>query len=302
MGHIVNPVSYRLYNIRYWNNNWFVANTNNYSYIINQDILINKFLKKFLLVSLDSTEAGVIFVNLKIIRSFNLLNLYIYIHDGFLDMMFFNLKKNRKFLALRRVLIRKFFFRFNSRYLNAKKNGRSLKLFRMIRKKVILKYARKLLFLFLKNKILKVYWDNFKNLFRFYMKKIAISVPLANIFIVGLSKNNVNANIISEFFFIRLSQYYTIWEVLKNINYLFRSLMHRRKKIVKGYRITCSGRFSRKQRATYSCKTFGSLALSTMRSKLDYSYRTIALKYSACTIKVWVRLNRKKTHLIDFVV
>jgi ribosomal protein S3 len=138
---------------------------------------------------------------------------------------------------------------------------------------------------------------------QFYLKKIAVSTPSVNVFVVGLSKLNVNANIISEFFFIRLKQYYTIWEVLKNINYLFRSLMHKRRRIVKGYRITCSGRFTRKQRATYSCKTFGSLALSSMRSKLDYSYRTIALKYSACTIKVWVRLNRKKKkRLVDFVV
>lgn len=112
---------------------------------------------------------------------------------------------------------------------------------------------------------------------------------------------NVNANIISEFFFIRLKQYYTIWEVLKNINYLFKILM-RKKKIVKGYKITCSGRFSRKQRATYSWKSFGSLALSTMKSKLDYSYRTIALKYSSCTIKVWVRLNKKRNKLVDFII
>lgn len=62
---------------------------------------------------------------------------------------------------------------------------------------------------------------------------------------------NVNASIISEFFFIRLKQYYTIWEVLKNINFLFRILM-RKKKIVRGYKIMCSGRFSRKQRATYN--------------------------------------------------
>lgn len=102
---------------------------------------------------------------------------------------------------------------------------------------------------------------------------------------MGLSKMNVNASIISEFFFIRLKQYYTIWEVLKNINFLFRILM-RKKRIVRGYKIMCSGRFSRKQRATYNWKSFGSLALSTVKSKLDYSYRTIALKYSSITIKV----------------
>jgi ribosomal protein S3 len=76
----------------------------------------------------------------------------------------------------------------------------------------------------------------------------------------------------------------------------------KKKRIVKGYKITCSGRFSRKQRATYSWKSFGSLAFSTVKSKLDYSYRTIALKYSSCTIKVWVRLGKKHKNLVDFVV
>ena len=61
--------------------------------------------------------------------------------------------------------------------------------------------------------------------------------------------------------------------------------------IVKGYKIACSGRFSRKQRTTYTWKVFGSLATSSIKSNLDYDYRTISLKYSACTVKVWVRLN-----------
>lgn len=85
----------------------------------------------------------------------------------------------------------------------------------------------------------------------FYLQKFDLSSSIKKFFVIGLSKMNVNANIIGEFFFIRLTQYYTIWEVLKNINYLFRSLM-KKKKLVKGYKITCSGRFSRKQRTTYS--------------------------------------------------
>lgn len=75
-----------------------------------------------------------------------------------------------------------------------------------------------------------------------------------------------------------------------------------RKGTVRGYKITCSGRFSRKQRATYSWKSFGSLGLSSMKSKLDYSYKTIALKYSSCTIKVWVRLGSTKGKIFDFVI
>lgn len=90
-----------------------------------------------------------------------------------------------------------------------------------------MKYARKFFFLFLKNKILRVYWSNFKMLVLFYLKKL-VKISRSSIFVLGLSKMNVNANIISEFFFIRLKQYYTIWEVLKNINYLFKILMRKK--------------------------------------------------------------------------
>jgi ribosomal protein S3 len=298
MGHVVNPISYRLYNIRYWNNNWFNFNKLNYSYILNQDILIHKFFKKIFLKYLNSTDIGVIFVNIKIIRFFDKLSFYIYVHDSFLDLLFFNLKKNVRFMLIKKLFSQKFYKKYRRVFRLYKRP--KFKLFRLLKRKIILKYSRKLFFLFIKNRILKTYWDTFKSLISFYLKKFQ---PFAfnNIFILGLSKMNVNSNIISEFFFIRLTQYYTIWEVLKNINFLFKILM-KKKRIVKGYKITCSGRFSRKQRATYSWKSFGSLAFSTVKSKLDYSYRTIALKYSSCTIKVWVRLGKKHGNLVDFVV
>ncbi len=301
MGHVINPISYRLYNIRYWNNNWF-SNNLNYSYLVNQDILLDRFFRKFLISHLGSTAVGIIFVNLKIIRFFDNISLYLYVHDSFLDLLFFNLKKNARFVLIRRLFNKRFYKKYR-RVLRQGKQFKKLKtrLFIFLKKKIILKYSRKLFFLFIKNKILKVYWDSFKSLSLFYLKKFSCLNFVSKIFVIGLSKMNVNANIISEFFFIRLTQYYTIWEVLRNINFLFKSLM-RGKRLVKGYKITCSGRFSRKQRTTYSWKAFGSLAFSTVKSKLDYSYKTIALKYSACTIKVWVRLGKKKTNLADFVV
>ncbi len=300
MGHIVNPISYRLYNIRYWNNNWFLSNSLNYSYILNQDVLLRSFFKKVFSFYFNMTSAGVIFVNLKIIRSFKDLFLYIYIHDSFLDLLFYNLKKNRRFVMMRKLLARKFYRKYRKIVRKKYKVLKRLKLITFLKKKLVLKYGKKLFFLFLKNKILKLYWINFKAVILSYLKKLS-PISFNKIFILGLSKMNVNANIISEFFFIRLTQYYTIWEILKNINFLFRTLM-RKKRLVKGYKITCSGRFSRKQRATYTWKSFGSLAFSTVKSKLDYSYRTIALKYSSCTIKVWIRLGKRKKNFVDFVI
>jgi hypothetical protein len=196
------------------------------------------------------TAAGVIFVNLKIIRSFDDVSFYIYIHDSFLDLLFFNLKKNRRFVMMRKLLARKFYRKYRKIVRKKYKLSKRLKVISFLKKKLVLRYGKKLFFLFIKNKILRFYWINFKILLLTYLKRFSIS-SFNRIFVFGLSKMNVNANIISEFFFIRLTQYYTIWEVLKNINFLFKTLM-RKKRLVKGYKITCSGRFSRKQRTTYT--------------------------------------------------
>lgn len=298
MGHLVNPISYRLYNIRYWNNNWFLHNSLNYSYLLNQDIIINKFFKKLFYFYFNITKIGLIFVNLKILRTFNNLNLYLYVHDSFLDLLRLNLRKDASFVRIRRNLVKKIYKKYFSAA--AKLKNKRLRLLKRIKKKIVLKFSRKMLFIFLKNKILKKYWSFLKMLLAFHLQKTVPSLCNSKIYILGLSKKNISATVVSEFFFIRLKQYYTIWEVLKNINFLFRPLM--RRKIVKGYKIMCSGRFSRKQRTTYNWKSFGSLALSTTKSKLDYSYRSIVLKYSTCTIKVWVRLNKSPKRLVDFVI
>jgi hypothetical protein len=71
------------------------------------------------------------------------------------------------------------------------------------------------------------------------------------LYVLGLAKNNINAHIVAEYFYIRLKQYYTIFEILRSINFFLKQLLYK-KKLIKGYKITFAGRFSRKQRATYS--------------------------------------------------
>jgi hypothetical protein len=81
MGHIVNSVSYRLGNNRYFNNAWFVHNHFNYSYLANQDILIQCFLKRIFGYKSIALR-GFILSNVKILRTFNSLDIYIHVHDS----------------------------------------------------------------------------------------------------------------------------------------------------------------------------------------------------------------------------
>jgi hypothetical protein len=103
------------------------------------------------------TAAGVIFVNLKIIRSFDDVSFYVYIHDSFLDLLFFNLKKNRRFVMMRKLLARKFYRKYRKIVRKKYKLSKRLKLISFLKKKLILRYGKKLFFLFIKNKILRVY-------------------------------------------------------------------------------------------------------------------------------------------------
>jgi len=55
-----------------------------------------------------------------------------------------------------------------------------------------------------------------------------------------------------------------------------------------GFKIKCSGRFSRKQRASSSWFLLGSVPLNKVTSFIDYSAYTVFLSNSAITVKVWI--------------
>lgn len=59
---------------------------------------------------------------------------------------------------------------------------------------------------------------------------------------------------------------------------------------IKGYKLAFSGRFSRRDRATFTWKGAGTLSYGTKLAKITYSSRRLHLRYSCCVIKLWVCL------------
>lgn len=285
MGHIVNSVSYRLGNNRYYNNSWFIYNKSNYSYIANQDILIQRLLSrifKYKKVALN----GIILSNIKILRAFKNTNIYVYVHDSRFELLIYDLKSQQrkifKLLSKKAIKINKKFFLKVSR-----------------RSKFYDLKINCIFYWFLIEHVIRPAWHKLKHFLLLSIKYLLNKN--VNLYLIGLSRIAISANIVAEFIRIRLKQYYTIWEILRNVNYLFKTMM--KKGIVFGYKIACSGRFSRKQRTTYSWKTVGKLGPASVKARLDYSYRTLVLKYSVCTIKVWIRLGSYvKNNLIEFII
>jgi hypothetical protein len=66
-----------------------------------------------------------------------------------------------------------------------------------------------------------------------------------------------------------------------------------RHKALIGFKITCSGRFSRADRATYKWQKVGKVSLNTFKEFIDYDYSEVTLRFGQVGIKVWFSYNKK---------
>lgn len=55
-----------------------------------------------------------------------------------------------------------------------------------------------------------------------------------------------------------------------------------------GFKISCSGRFSRRDRASHISFIKGKVPLNTLKSKIDYGFWSVPIKNSAISVKVWM--------------
>jgi hypothetical protein len=126
-----------------------------------QDILLSIFLKKLLLKYIGITKVGLIFVNTKIIRYYNNINIYLNIHDSFLDLFFYNYKKKKPIYKLKKKLYTKFNKKYRTifqKVYQSKKFKKKLQKKQILHKFLIKKrnnILRNFLRIFVKQKFLK---------------------------------------------------------------------------------------------------------------------------------------------------
>lgn len=65
-----------------------------------------------------------------------------------------------------------------------------------------------------------------------------------------------------------------------------------------GFKISCSGRFSRRQRATRYSLLIGTVPLTQLNADIDYGNYIVPIKNSAISIKVWVHLARPLEYIL----
>lgn len=378
MGHLINPISFRLGISRYWSSNWSINTTSyKYKYLMRSEWNIHTFLSRLFAQDFIS-NVGLIYSHSLFVRSSNKFVCNIFFWDGFVLENFRNdlteliyyfygrflltkmLITFNFFTLLHTVLFnfRKIFYLFKDVYLIVN-NIFYFLIYKILLNSNLLPTSKTLylrLFYLINQSFIRsrLYLNlKFTQLFFKYKSYSKYSLFLLNKFIVSFRKNyNViesltlliqNSIITNENILLFLKHYlnyfFNLFMSRKNLNYSIQILFHpisrldmtssflarylslrlkqryrlmqalgpvlsdlRQNSMIEGYRITASGRFTKKEIATYQWFRFGSVPTSTLSAKVDFTIMPFVLKYSLCCFKVWLHKKSTEISMRDFSI
>jgi ribosomal protein S3 len=183
------------------------------------------------------------------------------------------LKKMKKKFFLKRLVVRLHFFKLTQKMISFFSRLKNRKL-------LFFKFFVKFLRAFLFTSFFRVFLFRFKKfLFPFNFKKV-------NFIFKSITRSSITAPVIAKYICVRLSQKYSMKEILKPV---IKDLISNR--YVSGFKISCCGRFTKKEIATFFWKKIKKVSLSQATSRVEYSFNEVILKYSICGVKVWLQTN-----------
>lgn len=270
MGHLINPVSLRLSINSFWNSNWTLINTFNYVNVFKKDYLLFYFLNWFTKKS-KFLKFNILMSHYKLYRSNN--NVYVSLYYYNADSINNDSKK-----ILDNLLKKSFFTDSDSNLDNLKFNIANVH-----------EYV-------LKKLIFYLYWIVLNKTLSFFFSKINKKTSF-ELNIYSLDSLNISAEAITSYLSLKLQKRYSLNWVLKPILKDLSTKIKRRDFV--GYKIVCSGRFTRKQIATYMWMKDGSLRLNTISNLIKYSEARVRLKYGLCGIKIWINYGSNNRSLLN---
>lgn len=296
MGHLINPITNRLSINTFWNSNWSLVNNFNYVNVFKKDYILFQFLNWFTKKS-KFGKFNIIISHYKVFRIYKSIFINFYYYNAGIEekkyrfQIFFliNLLRKKKKNALTSSVYNTEIIRLKKVLSKPISSGKNvLKNFYYKPKNLVNKLStnkiKSLYTYFIKIVISNLYWYLLSNSLSFYLNKIDSQKYFFNIY--SLDFLNVTTDIISTYISLRLQQKYSLNWVLRPI---LKDLSTKIKKnIFLGYKIVCSGRFTRKQIATYMWMKQGSLQLNSFTNLVKYSEASVRLKYGLCGIKVWL--------------
>ena len=296
MGHLINPISNRIALNSYWNSNWALNNTFNYVNVFKQDYLLFQFLDWFTKKS-KFGKFNIIISHYKVFRLYNKVYINFYYYNAGLEekKYHFQVKSLLSLLKqkdrLRRVK------KYRVKNIESKNLPNGLAAYKEHNSSVNISKAKiKGLYVHvIKLVISNLYWYLINKSLKFYLNKLSANKDVYSFNIYSLDFLNVTTDIVSTYISLKLQQKYSLnWvlrPILKDLSAKIKS------RVFLGYKIVCSGRFTRKQIATYMWMKEGSIKLNTFSSLVKYSQSSVKLKYGLCGIKVWLNYGHNNANL-----
>lgn len=300
MGHLINPLSNRLSINSFWNSNWSLVNTFNYVNLFKKDFILFQFLNWFTRKP-KFGKFNIIISHYKVFRIFGKISINFYYYNA-------SAEEKKRYIQLNSVInllknnievkksysgaftVYKKFNKSKNTFYTPKSVGKFSTTRFLLDNKV-----RYLLDYIIKNIISYFYWFLIRKAIKVYVN-IFDSVSEKVIFnVYNLSFLNITSNVISTYITLKLQQKYSLNWILRPVIKDLTSKV--RKRLILGFKIVCSGRFTRKQIATYSWNKFGSLKISSFSSLVKYSESCVRLKYGLCGIKVWLNYGSNNLNL-----
>lgn len=270
MGHLVNPISFRLSINSFWNSNWALINTFNYVNLFKKDSLLFYFLNWFTKKS-KFFKFNILMSHYKLYRIND--NLYINLFYYNADVINNDSKK-----VLSHILKKKKLLSIDNNVEILKSNIYSVHEY------------------LLKKLIFYLYWTVLNKTLSYFFTKIDKNIRF-NINVYSLDSLNISAEAITSYLSSKLQKRYSLNWLLKPILKDL-SVKIKRKDFI-GYKIVCSGRFTRKQIATYMWMKDGSLRLNNISNLIKYSEVRVRLKYGLCGIKIWINYGSNNKTLLN---
>lgn len=313
MGNLINPVGGRVGILNSWKSSWPIGFLKNkqmkfFHLSVHVRLLLQAFLLKAYKINpnhfTQDVLHGMVLKIMSNIWGFTNNNLSIYFkvfdykisvnmlkaisHKYYFRRFLFNLKKTiflKNFNKPNPIVISRktLDWQFASKFL--KKARRSYKTFKFKRK--------------LKNFIKKSFRSIFKvirkRIKRWHLNLIVFAKPyvsyLCKIFnfkrcflFTTISKSTITAGMIARYMVLKFLQGFKLNFVINTVRRTIRSFFKNKH----GYKICLSGRFTRKQIATYRWFKSGSITLNQRVSGIDYAHDGGASKFGLFGIKIWI--------------
>jgi hypothetical protein len=320
MSPLIHPVGLRLNLTSFWRNKLHIFSFKNFSFEYINYINIDKFLQKFFRKYIMNSFGG-IYSHATVSKHQRILRVHVFLYDGkWLSKIGIRLNKRRtyKYIRLKKTVNNivdhikslKSRLRF-SKWLVRNKYDDVLKMKLFYVKKRFNKSLKKRIIivnpifrLYSKRKYLNI--DNYFFLWKWLLfrrvKRRAYSAVRKHLkkdlfyyigrFFFGkfyrvfvtisfLENFTITSYAITKYMVRKLRNRYTLNELIGYIKNVVA-------KNVTGLRLKCSGRFTRRQRASVKRVFFGRVSLNTFGYGVDYHCLAVTLKYGVGGIKVWL--------------